>query len=116
MTKIFYDHLTVTEEITSVFDSYSVPIEERKELEELIGQTVHHEVLNTILTHLPKEKHDHFLTKFHAAPHDKELLDYLKKEIKIDIEKEITLQATKIKKELLEEIKRATPASRKKRS
>lgn len=107
MTKIFYDHLTITEEITSTLNSYSMSGDERKELEELIGQTVHHEVLNTILTHLPKEKHEDFLTKFHAAPHDKELLDYLKKEIKIDIEKEIKLQAKKIRKEILEEIKRA---------
>ena len=107
MTKIFYDHLTVIEEVTSAFDKYSVPAEEREELEKLIDQTVHHEVLNTILTNLPKEKHEEFLTKFHAAPHDKELLEYLKKEIKIDIEKEISLQAKRIKKELLEEIKRA---------
>jgi hypothetical protein len=107
MSKIFYDQITIVEEIETELNSYQLSSDEKSELLSLVDQTVHHEVLNTILTHLPKEKHEHFLTKFHAAPHDKALLDYLKKEIKIDIEKEIFLQAKKIKRELLAEIKRA---------
>lgn len=100
MTKIFYDHLVVREEVTVELDKYSLAREEKEELIQLVDETLHHQILNTILTHLPKEKHREFLEKFHKAPHDESLLEYIK-----DFEEEIIKTAKKIKSDLLSEIK-----------
>lgn len=107
MTKIFYDHLVVREEITTELEKYSLTVDEREELIRLADETLHHHVLNIILTHLPKEKHKEFLTKFHQSPHDEKLLEYLQAELNVDIEGEIKEEAKKVKQEILAEIKRS---------
>lgn len=103
MTKIFYDHLVLREEISVELDKYAVGAEGKEELVQLVDETLHHQILNTILTHLPKEKHREFLEKFHQAPHDSQLLEYIK-----DFEEEIIKTAKKIKSDLLSEIKTAS--------
>ena len=103
--KLFYDHLIVREEIE--IELAKVSSEEREELLRLIEEHLDHRILDVILTHLPKTKHENFLTKFHQAPHDKKLLDYLKKEIEADIEEKIRAEGEAVKKEILAEIKRA---------
>ncbi len=108
MGKIFYDHLIVREEIIRELEGYEMQAVERDELIQLVDETLHHHTLDVILTHLPKEKHREFLEKFHKAPHDQALLDYLKTETGIDIEGEIKKRAADTKKELLEEIARST--------
>ena len=105
--KYFYHHLIQIEDVTSLLDDHDLDQLEKEELLNLIDQIVHHHTLNIIFKHLPKDKHKAFLTAFHATPHDKQLLDYLKKEIKIDIESAIRTQADKIKKEILSEIKKS---------
>ncbi len=105
--KNFYDHLVAVEEVTTVLKNYNLSVDEHGEITQLVEKTIHHEVLNIILKKLPKEKHEDFLNKFRAAPHDKNLLDYLKREVG-DIEEEIKKTAEKIKREILGEIKRAT--------
>lgn len=106
MSKIFYDHLVVREEIVAELDKHKISIEEREELVQLVDENLHHHVLDTILSNLSKEKHEEFLVKFHNTPFDIGLLDYLKVEID-DIEEKIKEVAKKVKKELLSEIKRA---------
>lgn len=108
MDKTFLDHLIVIEEVTSELDAYDFPADERDEILGLIHHTTHQHILNVILNHLPKAHHESFLTKYQAAPHDPELLVFLKKEIKADIESEIRLQAKKIKAEILAEIKKSS--------
>ncbi len=103
--KLFYDHLIVKEEITAELEGVS--LEEREELLRLVDEHLDHRILNVILTHLPSEKHEHFLTSFHKAPHDKKLLEWLKKEIEADIEEKIRQEGEIVKKEILAEIKRA---------
>lgn len=105
--KYFYHHLIQVEDVTSRVDTHDLGQEEKEELLDLVDQIVHKHTLNIILKHLPKDKHDHFLKKFQATPHDKQLLEYLKKEIKSDIESAIRTQAEKIKKEILSEIKKS---------
>ena len=107
MSKIFYDRLVLREEISVELDRYRFSVEEREELVQIIDETLHHHVLDVIFTHLPKEKHPEFLKKFHAAPHDEKLLEYLRTETTLDIEKEIKSRAKSAKKVLLEQIKRA---------
>lgn len=103
----FYDHLVLIEEIASELNAYDLPDEERAEILGLIHHTAHQHILNVILNHLPQEHHENFLTKFQTTPHDPELLAFLKREIKTDIESEITIQAARIKKEILAEIKKS---------
>lgn len=107
MSKIFYDHLVIREEIIQELDKYVLTVEEREELIRLADETLHHQVLNVILSHLPKEKHPEFLTKFHRSPGDETILEYLKVETSVDIEKEIREEAERVKKEILAEIKRS---------
>src|SRR3990167_8170603 len=104
MAKTFLDHLILIEEVTTELDVYDIDPSEKQELLALIHQTTHQHILNVILNHLPKESHDSFLTKFQPTPHDPELLSFLKKEIKADIESEIRSEAARIKKDLLAEI------------
>lgn len=103
----FYDHLIVLEEVTSELGLYDLPEEDRAEILSLIHHTTHQHLLNVILNHLPQEHHENFLTKFQSTPADPELLAFLKKEIKADIESEIRIQAKKIKAEILSEIKKS---------
>ncbi len=104
----FYDHLIVLEEVTSELDAYDLPSDEREEILGLINHTTHQHILNVILNHLPQEHHGNFLTNFQSSPADPELLAFLKKEIKADIESEIRIQAKKIKAEILSEIKKSS--------
>lgn len=107
MTKVFYDHLIIIEEIIAVFDLRGIRGDEREEFLQLIDQTMHHEILGTILTHLPREHHEEFLIRFHAAPHDASLMTYLNERVSVDIEKEILKAANNVKKTLIKEIEAA---------
>ncbi|MCL4397733.1 hypothetical protein M1403_01755 [Patescibacteria group bacterium] len=107
MKKIFYDHLTETREITAEIDRYKIDVIEREELIRLVDENMYHRILDVILINLRPEKHEEFLTKFHRAPHDPNLMEYLKAEI-TDIEKLITVEAKKVRAEILAEIRKAS--------
>lgn len=107
MAKIFYDRLIGREEISLELKGYRLAREEYEELIRIADETLHHHVLNIILTHLPKEKHRFFLETFHTTPHDEKLLDFLKKEATPEIESKIIAEARKVKDEILSEIRRA---------
>ncbi len=99
--KLFYDHLIIIEEIEAVVGN-------DKKLLDLIDATLQHEILDTIFSYLPGERHEEFLTKFHAAPHDPGLMQYLKDYSVINIELAILDRANKTKAKLLREIKKHT--------
>lgn len=112
MSKIFYDHLIGLEEISLKLKGYNLQKEEYDELIGIAGETLHHHVLNIILTHLPKEKHEIFLETFYLAPHDPKLMDFLKNEGLIEIEEKISTGIKKIRTEILNEIARTSHAAR----
>lgn len=95
------------QEVTEVLDSYRLDEQEKAEMVDLIDQTLHHHTLNIIFNLLPTEKHPEFIAQFKDKPHDKALLDFLKKEIHEDVEAEIKKQAERVKKEILQEISKA---------
>ena len=101
MSKLYYDHLIVIEEIVAVVGN-------NKKILDLIDQTLQHEILDVILTYLPREKHEEFLTKFHRAPHDMGLMQYLKDNSAVNIELAILDRANKTKRKLLREVKKHT--------
>ncbi len=107
MTKIFYDHLINIEEVIIELDQNDISIEERSEFISIIDETLHHHILDTILSNLPFEHHENFLTKFHKAPHDPDLIIYLKQVSGPDIEEKIKTKANEVKKEIISEIKKS---------
>ncbi len=107
MAQLFYDHLIVIEEVIAVLDEHELTREERVEFLHLIDQTLHHEILDTICTHLPKQHHETFLTRFHMTPHDAKLLEFLQDATTVDIEKEILKTANRVKRRALSTIAKA---------
>ncbi len=105
--KIFYDHLINLEELIVELDGHEIAVEEREELIGLMDQTMHHQILEAILDHLPKEHHEDFLSRFHQAPHSPDLLVFIKERVTVDIESVIKDRAGKAKKEILREIKKS---------
>lgn len=97
MSKLFYDHLIVIEEIIAVVGN-------DKKILDLIDQTLQNEILDVIFTYLPREKHEEFLKKFHAAPNDMTLMQYLKDNSAVNIELAILDRANKTKKKLIREV------------
>lgn len=105
MSKLFYDHLIVLEEVEIELGKFSMDKEEKQELEHLIEEMIHHRVMDRILTHLPRHHHAEFLDRFHKAPYDPELIAYLNERIEESVEEHIQDEIGKLKKEILEDIK-----------
>ena len=108
MSKLFYDHLIVIEEVVAVLDEHKLSAKERAQILKLIDETLEHEILDAIFSYLPGEVHEEFLTKFHAAPHDPGLMQYLKDHAVVNIELAILDRVNKTKMKLLREIKKHT--------
>lgn len=105
--KTFFHHLVHIDDVVAQIDTYKIDPNDREELSQLVHQIFQNHTLNIILNHLPKDKHREFLDQFKLSPHDAALLDFLKKEIKLDIEAAIRSQSERIKKDLLSEIKKS---------
>lgn len=104
MSKLFYDHLIIIEEIIAVLDEHKLNLKDRAKILELMDTTLQHEILDVIFSYLPREKHEEFLEKFHGAPHDPLLMQYLKDNSAVNIELAILDRANKTKKKLLREL------------
>mgnify|MGYP006969399007 CR=1 FL=1 len=105
MSKIWYDHLIILEEIGEEIDSATETHEEKHEMWRLVDEIVHHKVMHTTLKHLPREHHEDFLGKFHEAPHNEGLVEYLNEKIGKNIEDLIRQEIGDLAFELLEKIK-----------
>lgn len=105
MAKLFFDHLIIFEELVAVLDSHKLTPQERRQLIELMDQTLHQEILATILKLLPKEHHEPFLVRFHATPDDRRILEFLHEKSGISIEKAILTTAEKVKRKIQQDIK-----------
>jgi len=79
--KIFYDEIIQIGELMTHIQHLEIDTQEKEELANLVDETVHHEMVSVILTHLPEEYHEEFLERFQARPHDESLLAYLKAKI-----------------------------------
>ncbi len=104
MSKIFYDHLIVFEELEGVVKKTAKSSEEKEELWKLVDDIVHQRIFALILDNLSKEHHEEFLDEFHARPYDRELLSYLKGKSERDIVKLIQDELDKLEKEILREL------------
>ena len=113
MSKIFYDHLIILEEVEVELNNLDLEHEEKEELHHLIDEMVHHRVLNRVLQVLPKNYHANFLIEFKKRPHDTALIDYLdekidesvEKHMKQSVQKHIREEIDKLKEELLKDLR-----------
>lgn len=104
MSKLFYEHLVILEELDHHIRHAAETPEEKEELWSIVDEIIHHRVIGCILDKLPEEDHYEFLNKFHSSPHDNELIGYINHRIEDDIEKAIRSEIEDVKEELLEEI------------
>lgn len=102
MANVFYDHLIDWQKIDSALISMDLSKEERLEVLELLEESLHTEVLIVICTHIPKERHEEFIEKFHEAPHHPSHLTYLQTHGTADIEAQIRLRTLEVIEEFLE--------------
>lgn len=107
MAKVFLDHLIEIDEVIALIDSHNLDPEEREELVHLVDEIVHHQVLNLILNHLPKEHHQEFISRLHSDPSSKTHLEFIKTKVTVDIESEIKSHASRLKKDLIWEVHKA---------
>ena len=77
MSKIFFDDLIILDEVESEIKNFTDSDDTRYELWNVIDEIIHHRVFDCIFHHLPDEHHHDFLDKFHEAPHDFSLIEFL---------------------------------------
>lgn len=109
MSKLFFDHLIVLDEVEKQIKQSAQTQEEREELYKIVDEIVHHRVLGCIFDFLPDEYHHDFMDKFHDTPYDESLLDYINEKVKDKLEEKIEERIKKetstLAKEILEAIK-----------
>ncbi len=105
--KVFFDHLVLHEDLTADLNLHKLEPEEKEELLQVVDEIMHHHILDIILKHLPKEHHTEFVSRLSANPSDPSHIGYLKERVSVDIEKEISDHASKVKQELKKEISKA---------
>lgn len=100
MSTLFFDHLIIIKGLDKKIKKISSSNDEMQELWFCVEELIHTKVFECCLGNLPEENHREFLEKFHKAPHDAGLLDYLNQKIGKDVEKLIKVEIKKITKEL----------------
>lgn len=101
MSKLFFDHLLVFEEVEVFINSNATTKEEKEELWKLMDGIVQHRVLDLILSELPREHHDEFMEKFTQFPHEERLFVYLNEKTGKDFEKLIAKEIKLLEAEIL---------------
>lgn len=100
MSTLFFDKLITLDKLDKKIKKVTLSNNERQELWKYIDEIIHHRVLGCCLEHLPKEHHIEFLEKFHKAPYDEKILDYLESKIEKDIRKIIKEEVKEATKDL----------------
>ena len=107
MSKIFFDHLVEFETVEAEIKKASKTPEEKEELWRIVDDIVNHKALAFILDKLPIQHHGEFLEKFHQAPHDADLFNYLSEKIGENIEELLRQELGDLAYGLLEDIKKS---------
>ncbi|MEK7159929.1 MAG: hypothetical protein AAB702_00410 [Patescibacteria group bacterium] len=103
--KHFYAHLIETTDVVLELGELDLTPEERIHLLSLVEANIHSSVINTVLSALDEENKKIFLKNLMLSDHTK-TLEHLKQNSK-DIEDKIQKTISIIKKELLEDLKKA---------
>lgn len=101
--KHFYSHLIEVDSLHIELDSLELSIEEKHELTVLMDTTIHHTVMDTVLTELPEDGKKELLKHLLHENHD-EIWKLLKQKV-TEPEEKIKKAVHSLKKELHEDIK-----------
>jgi len=101
--KFFYRSLIQIDEFNNIFEKEELAVEEKEELVLMVKDTIHHRVVETVLTHLPEEYHKEFLKTFTKKPDDEGILNALKEKVE-DIEEKIKEAVEQAKSEILTDL------------
>ncbi len=102
----FYSHIVEIETVTSKLDEMNLKDDHKKHLTQLVDSTIHHTVLDIILSRLSDADKKIFLEKLAENPSDKELLNFVTTKVG-GIEGEIKKAVKELKEELHADIKEA---------
>lgn len=102
MKKHFYTHLIEIDSVYTELDTLPLHKHEKDELIEIVHSTIHHVVIDTILSELTEEDKKTFLNHIHAENHD--AIWKLLNEKTQESEKKIRLSIENLKKELHQDI------------
>lgn len=105
MKKYFFSHLVEIESLSMELDKLDLTDEQKLHLADLIDSSLHHIILDTILSQLSEEDKRLFLKHVHEDDHDK-IWQFLNDKVE-NIEEKIKKAAEGLVKEMHEDIKKA---------
>lgn len=104
MATLFYDHLIDWGKLDQALNALELDKNTYIEYWEHIEHVLHTEVVMVLINHLPEERHEEFLDRFHATPHDNQHLHYLASHGKGDVEMGIRIRSDELINELLKDL------------
>lgn len=102
MKKNFYDHIVKSDSVICELENLNLDSKERKHLESLIESTVHHEIIDAILSELSQKDKKIFLQHLSSENHEK-IWEHLMNKVDT-IEEKIKKAAEDLKKKLHKDI------------
>lgn len=105
MQKHFYNHLIEIDSVYTVLDLLDLNSDERQNLMIIVESTVHHVVLDTVLSELSEEDKKEFLSHLAKNKHE-EIWILLNNKVK-NVEKKIKKAVEKVKNDFHTDMKRA---------
>ena len=106
----FYTKYIVIEELIEELHSLDLSDEERHHLASLVDSSLHHAILDEILSNLNDADKKIFLTKMNENPKDEKLMDFLNEKVE-NIEGKIKKGAEDLVAEMHKDIKEAEKKS-----
>ncbi|QQG43601.1 MAG: hypothetical protein HYW45_01115 [Candidatus Daviesbacteria bacterium] len=104
--KIWYQKIITIEPILQELNQMDLSDEERAHLSELLDSSLHHAILDEILSNLTEEDKKLFLKMLHEDPENEKLVNFLNE--KIDrIDERVKKVADDLVKEMHQEVKEA---------
>ncbi|MDO8637986.1 MAG: hypothetical protein Q7R43_00285 [Candidatus Daviesbacteria bacterium] len=105
MKKLFYSHLIEIESVIIELDKLDLSKEQKIHLASLMDSSLHHTILDAILSELSSDDKIVFLYHYQEGSHDK-IWHFLNSKIE-DVEKKIKKAADGLKAELHKDLKKA---------
>ncbi len=102
----FYSHIVQIQTVTTQLDQMNLKDDHKNQLSQLIDATVHHTVMDVILSRLPEADKKVFLDRLHHNPTDPDLMNFLKERVET-IEDEIKEAVLELKDELHQDVQEA---------
>ncbi len=105
MSKLFYDHLILIDEIIVEIETLRIDVQTKQKVKKTVDELVNYKVMTRILDLLPKNHHEEFLKEFHRSPADIRHLQFIQNRVETDVAKELVKLGEEIKKEIRKELK-----------